>query len=321
MKQLPYIRALLTIVVSSTSLSACISPDAPGALVPATVDHNPSLPAIELRDTRLRFEEHGDPSNPTIILLHGGPGSGMDALARLAELSRQSHHVIIYDQRGAGLSRRHDAGSVSITEHIADLDAIISESPANQVTLVGHSWGGMLAAAYTEAHPERVSSIIFLDPGPFNAARWEQLEIDGVDTSAPHINELLWAEQTATPSSHERADWHFLQIVEGQLPGYNMSDVDPMPIRRFGAVAYYDTMTSLEDDGGSLAFDLTDELGNWPGTAHFIWGTRNVVMSPDYRRAQEADFVRFTSRHVDAGHDLIWVTADQTHAAMLEVLQ
>lgn len=58
----------------------------PGNLVPATVDQDISIPAIEVNNTRLHLETFGNSSNQTIIFLHGGPGTGdFRAFSRMLE--------------------------------------------------------------------------------------------------------------------------------------------------------------------------------------------------------------------------------------------
>ena len=49
--------------------------DDPGLLVPKTVDEDPSLPSIFVNGTQLHAETYGDPHNPMIVVLQGGPGS------------------------------------------------------------------------------------------------------------------------------------------------------------------------------------------------------------------------------------------------------
>ena len=83
------------------------------ALVPPTVDDDPSLPAVEVGGTLLRAETRGEDSDPLLVLLHGGPGADYDGLLRLAAAADDGWQVLVYDQRGGGRSRRHDPGSVS----------------------------------------------------------------------------------------------------------------------------------------------------------------------------------------------------------------
>ena len=106
---------ILTLALAGLGASGCdtISPTEPGNLVPATVTEDASLPAIEMNGSRFHLETFGDPANPVIVFLHGGPGGDYRSLLRLNEplggprLSDQ-HFLVYWDQRGCGLSQRHD---------------------------------------------------------------------------------------------------------------------------------------------------------------------------------------------------------------------
>ena len=81
--------------------------DQPGALVPLTVDQDPGLLAISVNDTHLHSEAFGDPNDPMVIFLHGGPGSDYRNGMKVVNLIYDQYYVVMYDQRGSGLSKRH----------------------------------------------------------------------------------------------------------------------------------------------------------------------------------------------------------------------
>ncbi|GAF92260.1 unnamed protein product, partial [marine sediment metagenome] len=51
--------------------------------VPATVDQDPSLPSITINGYTYHGETYGDPTNPVVIILHGGPGSDYRSILNL----------------------------------------------------------------------------------------------------------------------------------------------------------------------------------------------------------------------------------------------
>ena len=61
--------------LTALGLAGCLSPTDPGALVPPTADQDPNLPQIELHVAgnarAIHIETYGDPSNPSLFLLHG----------------------------------------------------------------------------------------------------------------------------------------------------------------------------------------------------------------------------------------------------------
>ncbi|MCP4573678.1 MAG: gamma-glutamyltransferase [bacterium] len=99
----------------------------------------------------------GDP----IVVLHGGPGfDHRQFLPFIWELAAE-HQVILYDQRGTGLSSGPvDSLSITIDTFLADLEAVRRHFGLERMNLLGHSWGGILAMHYAREHPDRLQSLI-----------------------------------------------------------------------------------------------------------------------------------------------------------------
>lgn len=108
-----------------------------------------------------------------VLVLHGGPGipdmAGMRAF--FGALAAAGYDVYVYDQLGAGPSTRlADPAGYGIDRDVADLEAIRRTLGASQLTLIGHSYGGALAAHYLAAHPTRVAAMVLSSPGPLDPA-------------------------------------------------------------------------------------------------------------------------------------------------------
>ena len=72
-------------------------------IVPKTVAQDPSLPHITIDGVTYHAESFGDPSNPVVITLHGGPGGDYRSILSLQALADE-YYVVFFDQRGAGLA-------------------------------------------------------------------------------------------------------------------------------------------------------------------------------------------------------------------------
>ncbi len=125
--------------------------------------------AAGYRIAYLRVPAPGGATAPPIVFLHGGPGGYVHSsiVATLAPLAAAGHDLYFYDQVGSGLSDRlPKPKDYSFQKHVADLDEILREElAAPQVILIGHSYGGMLAAEYVALHPERVERLVLSSPG------------------------------------------------------------------------------------------------------------------------------------------------------------
>jgi proline iminopeptidase len=103
----------------------------------------------------------------TIVVLHGGPGFTMEYLAADLEPLAARHVLLFYDQRGAGRSTLvADSASLDAHRFADDLEAIRKHFGMQRLTLLGHSWGGGLAALYASTYPDRVGRMIIVDGVP-----------------------------------------------------------------------------------------------------------------------------------------------------------
>jgi pimeloyl-ACP methyl ester carboxylesterase len=135
--------------------------------------------------------------NP-VIFVHGGPGGYVHSsiIETLQGIAERGYHVYLYDQRGSGLSDRLKRFSdINFEKHLSDLHEIISEKiKAEQVILIGQSFGCNLIAHYSARHPDRIAKIIFSSPGTF----WPYRQINGkyvnIDSLYPAPDSLPFVE-------------------------------------------------------------------------------------------------------------------------------
>src|ERR1043165_7515748 len=111
---------------------------------------------------RLHYSDWGNAGAPLMLLVHGGRdhGRSWDLIAR----ALQPHfHVLAPDLRGHGDSDWTKGGSYSLTEYVYDLSRLVRSVPADRVTLVGHSMGGMVSLIYAGTFPGQGSALGVLD--------------------------------------------------------------------------------------------------------------------------------------------------------------
>jgi proline iminopeptidase len=105
-------------------------------------------------------EGRGDP----IIVVPGGPG--LDHTYLFPEMRRlaKAHRVIFYDPRGTGrTSGEVNDSTVSFDRLLADIDALADSLRLPAFTLLGHSWGGLVAMRYAARHPERLRALVLMN--------------------------------------------------------------------------------------------------------------------------------------------------------------
>ena len=102
-----------------------------------------------------------------IIVIHGGPVLDQSYMIdHFSELSK-NHKLIFFDQRACGRSIADvDTSSMKMKTLIEDIDALRKKFNFDKVHVLGHSWGGMLAAMYAIEYPLNVKSLILCDAMP-----------------------------------------------------------------------------------------------------------------------------------------------------------
>jgi proline iminopeptidase len=115
-------------------------------------------------------------AGPPAVVLHGGPGAHHDYLLPGFDALADGRELVYYDQRGGGRSPVARDVPVGWTEQVADLEALRTQWELERLTLVGYSWGGLLALLYALTHPGRVARLALVSPAPTWRAARERFE-------------------------------------------------------------------------------------------------------------------------------------------------
>lgn len=124
-------------------------------------------------DVPLYWLRYGKPGATPLLVLHGGPGAHHDyLLPQFLDLA-DDYELVLYDQRGGGRSKTDDRTPIGWREHVADLDRVIGELHLAPLSLIGYSWGGLLAMLFAiEAAAGRTTHaparMVLVDPAPVN---------------------------------------------------------------------------------------------------------------------------------------------------------
>jgi pimeloyl-ACP methyl ester carboxylesterase len=135
-----------------------------------------SLPAVEhvqsglptFGDKRvLTYRAAGDEQAPAIVLLHGMGSSSAGYRAQLAALSK-NHRVIAWDAPGYGQSSPFAISAPAATDYADVLADLISALGISQATVVGSSWGSVIAVTFAARYPSATRALVLSAP---NVAR------------------------------------------------------------------------------------------------------------------------------------------------------
>lgn len=173
-----------------------------GFLVPALTaaapapGHDEKGTTFQAPGATLYVEVLGTAPGVPLLVVNGGPGfdhtyehAAVPGTTSAWDTVAQKRRVVFYDQRGNGRSGALKPGQpCGLAEQIEDLEAVRAHLGADQIDLLGHSWGGFLVMAYAARHPGHIRHLIT------------------VDSAAPKWTETAYLFKDIFPEGQERSD-------------------------------------------------------------------------------------------------------------------
>ncbi|SMF09757.1 proline iminopeptidase-family hydrolase [Paenibacillus barengoltzii] len=231
---------------------------------------------IDVPGGRVWFVRVGTGSKTPLVVLHGGPGGTHHSLkAGLQDLADE-RPVIFYDQLGSGNSERPGDPSLwQLDRFVEELECVRQALNLDEIHLLGHSWGTMLAATYLiKRKPKGVRSITFSSPC-LSAERWKR-DADVLISKLPQeVREaIVRNEERGTTDSEE-----YRNAVDEYYKRH-LIRIDPLPEvviqnRAKSNSEVYLTMWGPSEfcpTGNLKTFDCTSELNQIAIPALFVCG-------------------------------------------------
>ncbi|HTQ54734.1 MAG TPA: proline iminopeptidase-family hydrolase [Bryobacteraceae bacterium] len=96
-----------------------------------------------------------------LLVVHGGPGASHDYfLPYLLPLARR-HRLIFIDERGSGKSEKlEDPSGYTVENMVEDTEAVRQALKLGRISLLGHSYGGVLAQAYALKYQANLTHLL-----------------------------------------------------------------------------------------------------------------------------------------------------------------
>ena len=251
---------LLLLFISIFITSCTVTPDENKREVYYVQSAGASLPVIIA----------GANVDDVILFVHGGPGSSglFYFYAPAWESVRKKYRMVFYDQRGSGGARGHiEESSITVDQNVKDLDAVVAsvnaKYPNSNIYLFGHSYGGMISAAYTSVHQKKIKGLMMLSPA-LNAAGLS------TDISPNMISKFIDPYLARNDiSSESRKEW------EGIKQFYS----DNIPLKLDSFIKHNEYVSKADKIQGFNQYDvystqLATQLISEPLLEPIIWGTQ-----------------------------------------------
>jgi pimeloyl-ACP methyl ester carboxylesterase len=195
-------------------------------------------------------------TGPNVLLLHGG--GGPQTVAGFAELLAADHHVVTPTHPGFGGTPRSD-GLTTVAGLAGVYAALLEELDLDEVTVVGNSIGGWIAAELALLGSDRVKEVVLVDA--------VGIEVEG----HPVVN--FFALDFPTIAKLSYFDPEKFRIDPATLPP---AAQEVLAGNRATLAVYASEMTDPT---------LRDRLAGIKVPAHVIWGDCDRIVDPEYGRA------------------------------------
>lgn len=161
MKTKCYVSALVFWLALLMGSSASAQDPAMSVSNAAKSEHQVKFNTVVIDGIKIFYREAGDPSKPTILLLHGFPSSSL-MFRELIPLLANDFHLIAPDYPGAGFSDYPSAVKFNPTfANLADLMArFVQTIGLSSFTIYMQDFGGPVGFRIAAKHPEWVNGLV-----------------------------------------------------------------------------------------------------------------------------------------------------------------
>lgn len=209
---------------------------------------------------RLRVSDGGNGGVP-VVFVHGLAGDRAHWKIQLEHL-RSNRRAIAFDMRGHGESDKPSDADYSIDGMTADIDAVVDALGISRFTLVGHSIGAGVVAAYAAANPNRVAGLFFADP------------IGDQRTVSMQLQVLV--QMLQSPSYQTAAQAYYEALLFNAAPGVREQVLESLNhtsqaalVQAFQSMTTFDPVAALTQFDGPM-FNVISDLNDFPFSLHNI---------------------------------------------------
>jgi len=234
--------------------------------------------SLVLKDAVIYYYTYG--SGEPIILLSGGPGWNYMQVSDIAQELSSKYKVIVPDQRGTGLSwtKPMDSTTINLNVAVEDINLLRNKLGINRMNLYGHSFGGMLACAYTAKYPENVKLLILVGSGELTYDYYQIVEnsIDVRSQLSDSAEFKYWSDSTNCAKNPEKAKME-LRRIEYYKYIYDRKKIEVL-LSQFSKATKNDKMAAIMwKSFENKNYDLTTQLKAYKGKVLLIFGWQDPI--------------------------------------------
>lgn len=246
------------------------------------------------------YREAGDPSAPTLVLLHGFPTSSIAYQELMGEL-RDEFHLIAPDYPGFGHSSAPAAGEFGYTfDRFADVvDRLLDTLGLRRYALYVHDYGAPVGFRLAVRHPERITGIVTQNGNAYEEGLtpfWDPFKKAWADPQAGTAALRAYFTWEAT-------QWQYTHgVPDTTLVNPDKALFDQALLDRPGNADIQ--LALFLDYGGNVALypQWQEYLRTHRPPVLAVWGRNDEIFGPDGARAFAGDVPDARIHLLDAGH-------------------
>jgi len=252
-----------------------------------------------------------------LLIINGGPGMNSDGFQALATSLSANFRTIIFDQRGTGKSvlKKVDSTTITMALMISDIEALRKQLGLEKWSVLGHSFGGMVASAYATVHPEVIDKIVLSASGG--------IDLGLLDYFRESLNSKLTTAQRDTidywAARMEGEDGHYARLQRAKVLAHAyVFDTTYYPVIAERLTQINPDVNQLMWDNLHLIkFDCRDQLRDVAIPVLIIQGKQDLVRS---QTAEDSHQAFRNSRVVYMDHCIHYGWLDNPEVYFKEVI-
>ncbi len=279
------------------------------------------LKSFKSGSLELFYEEYG--RGPALYILSGGPGEAPEHPYRQIVDSLQSFYTcILMHQRGSGKSRNIPINekTISIENYTQDIELLRKARGDQKITLLGVSWGGLLAMNYAAFYPEFVSNLILICSAPPSFTVWNVLydnqyarrskvELDSMDILhkifSTKTEQELDSLKRVTPNSREVVAYKEFIALHVRAMYYDRSKISQKNFNNLFYNFNFQPIPIIDKEVLETRWDITNELKRLKTPAMIVYGRQDDQGESTFYLQKEC--LKFSETHVieKCGHEIL----------------
>ena len=286
---------------------------------------------------KLYYEEYGE--GPALYILSGGPGEAPDHPYRqIVDSLKSSYTCVLLHQRGAGKSRNIpiNASTITIKNYTEDIELVRRQRGDKKITLLGVSWGGLLAMNFAATHPASVSNLILVCSAPPSYSVWNVLydnqyarrskaELDSMDMlqkvfSTKTEKELDSLKRT-DPTAKEVVAYKDFIALHIRAMYYDRTKISQ---KNFDELFYsfnFQPIPIIDKEVIETKWDITNELKKLKIPALIVYGRQDDQGESTFYLQKES--LRLSETHVieKCGHEILEEQPNEFFKILMDYLK